>query len=226
MLRAIAGTDVPILADTDQPVMRVKRGDQWIRVVDLVDATKRDQKVAAIDRAHKAPDSADIDVVVALGMFKEGGNWRWADREIIVGHRSSLTEVIQMIGRLFRDVAGKSHVEAYQLLPFAFDQTNKEQTRQDLNQYLASILLSMLLENVVSPVLLPERRGRKGPGERPVNYLREVFADEGQAMAALEDMKDGIVEAIGCRWRRKRVPKWRRSGPLPSESFGVSLSLF
>src|SRR5450759_2383677 len=29
-----------------------------------------------------------------------------------------------------------------------------------------------------------------------------------------------------CRWRRKRVPKWRRSGPLPGEPFGVSLSLF
>src|ERR1035441_4413434 len=29
-----------------------------------------------------------------------------------------------------------------------------------------------------------------------------------------------------CRWRRKRVPKWRRSGPLPGEPSGVSLSLF
>ena len=29
-----------------------------------------------------------------------------------------------------------------------------------------------------------------------------------------------------CRWRRKRVPFWRRSGPLPREPFGVSLSLF
>lgn len=197
VLRAIAGTEVPVLADTDQPVMRVKRGDQWIRVVDLVDETNRDQKVAAIDRAHKAPDSADIDVVVALGMFKEGANWRWADREIIVGHRSSLTEVVQMIGRLFRDVEGKSHVEAYQLLPFAFDQTNKEQTRQDLNQYLTSILLSMLVENVISPVLLPNRRGHGRLGERSINYLREAFADEGQAVAALEDIKNGILDAMG-----------------------------
>src|ERR1035437_1025723 len=30
---------------------------------------------------------------------------------------------------------------------------------------------------------------------------------------------------LTCRWRRKRVPKWRRSGPLPGEQFGVSLSL-
>src|ERR1035437_4026965 len=32
--------------------------------------------------------------------------------------------------------------------------------------------------------------------------------------------------AAFCRWRGKRVPKWRRSGPLPREPFGVSLSLF
>jgi len=31
--------------------------------------------------------------------------------------------------------------------------------------------------------------------------------------------------ATACRWRLKRVPKWRRSGPLPGEPFGVSLSL-
>jgi hypothetical protein len=197
VLRAIAGTEEPILADTDRPIMRVKRGERWIKVVDLVDAINREQKVEAIVQAHSALNSDSVDVVVALGMFKEGGNWRWADREIMIGHRSSLTEVIQMIGRLFRDVEGKSHVEAFQLLPFAFDQTNKEQTCQDLNQYLESVLLSMLLENVISPVLLPNRRGHKGLGERPINYLREAFADEGQAVAALEDMKNGILEAAG-----------------------------
>src|ERR1035437_3408629 len=34
------------------------------------------------------------------------------------------------------------------------------------------------------------------------------------------------VHHPACRWRRKRVPKWRRSGPLPGDQFGVSLSLF
>jgi hypothetical protein len=29
----------------------------------------------------------------------------------------------------------------------------------------------------------------------------------------------------GCRWRRKRVPKWRPGGALSREPFGVSLSL-
>ena len=35
-----------------------------------------------------------------------------------------------------------------------------------------------------------------------------------------------LIDPDRCRWRRKRVPKWRRSGPLPGEQFGVSLSLF
>jgi len=66
-------------------------------------------------------------------MFKEGANWRWADRDIIVGQRSSLPEIVQTIGRLLRDVVGKKHVEVYQLLPFAFDQTDKRRTRENLN---------------------------------------------------------------------------------------------
>lgn len=200
VLRAIAGTDAPIIVDADKPVMQVKRGDQWIKVVDLVNETNRDKKVAAIVQAHNARGSDLVDVVIALGMFREGGNWRWANREIIIGHRGSLTEVVQMIGRLFRDVDGKSHVEAYQLLPFAFDQTNKEQTRQDLNQYLASILLSMLVENVITPVVVPSRGVRRDIGERPINYLREAFADEWEAVAALEDIRRQMLDVIGDMW--------------------------
>src|SRR5262249_10478428 len=148
VLKAIAGTDNVVFADEDQPIMRVKRGDDWIKVVNLVDERLREQKKEAIIAAHKKADGDDIDVIIALGMFKEGANWRWADREVIIGRRGSLTEIIQMIGRLFRDAVGKSHVEVYQLLPFALDQVDKTVIRDDFNGYLTAILLSMLLENV------------------------------------------------------------------------------
>src|ERR1039458_5686837 len=151
VLKAIAGTETPILADTDKPIMRVKRGEKWINVVNLVDEEYRAKKTEAIIAAHQAPDSSHIGVVIALGMLKEGANWRWADREVIIGHRGSLTELLQMVGRILRDVSGKTNVEVFHILPFRFDQTDKERTRQDLNDYLKAILLSMLLENVVSP---------------------------------------------------------------------------
>jgi hypothetical protein len=39
------------------------------------------------------------------------------------------------------------------------------------------------------------------------------------------DAIGGAPSSAGCRWRRKRVPFWRRSGPLPCRPFGMSLSL-
>ena len=67
--------------------------------VNLVDETMRPQKIEAIIAANAAPDGSRVDVIIALGMFKEGANWRWADREVIIGSRSSLTEVVQMVGQ-------------------------------------------------------------------------------------------------------------------------------
>src|ERR1017187_996880 len=85
------------------------------------------------------------------------------------------------------------------------------------------------------------------------SVLRVLFSFLGDARVALQSLNNGpnlsgclqtdVEEAcelrarhpatggspgrpFGCRWRRKRVPKWRRSGPLPGEQFGVSLSLF
>src|SRR5580698_2185568 len=83
VLKAIAGTEHVVLADEDKPIFRVRKGDDWIKVVNLVDEQLREQKKEAIIAAHKRSDPDDIDVIIALGMFKEGANWRWADREVI-----------------------------------------------------------------------------------------------------------------------------------------------
>ena len=197
VLRAIGGSNELVLADIDLPIIRVKRGDEWIRVVNLVDETDRAQKIAAIVAAHEAADSNNIDVVIALGMFKEGANWRWADREVIIGHRGSLTEIVQMLGRLFRDVADKSRVDVHQMLPFALDQTDKERTRQSLNEYLKAIFLSLLLENVIDPTLSPAERddGSREGGGRRINYLNEAFSDDGEAAIVLDEIKTRVLDA-------------------------------
>ncbi len=195
VLKAIAGTETVVVADEDQPIMRVKRGGDWIKVVNLVDERLRERKKEAISVAHKKADAGDIDVIIALGMFKEGANWRWADREVIIGRRGSLTEIIQMIGRLFRDVVGKSHVEVYQLLPFALDQVDKTVTRDNLNGYLTAILLSMMLENVVDPVPVSVSSGcgQHGEGGRRINYLRAALGNDGEAIVVLDEIKQQVL---------------------------------
>jgi|ERR1039458_1423661 hypothetical protein len=66
---------------------------------------------------------------------------------------------------------------------------------------------------------------------RRAGYLRNLeMAKQAQALIALWDGTSRgtahmIETARNCRWRRKRVPFWRRSGPLPCGLFGMSLSL-
>lgn len=48
-----------------------------------------------------------MDIIIALGMAKEGFDWIWCEHALTVGYRSSLTEIIQIIGRATRDAPGK-----------------------------------------------------------------------------------------------------------------------
>jgi superfamily II DNA or RNA helicase len=199
VLRAIAGTDAYIVDDRDQPIMRLKRGNERIKVVNLVDEHLREEKKEVIIAAHEKSDSNDIDVIIALGLFKEGANWRWADREIIIGQRGSLTELNQMIGRLLRDAPDKRHVEVVQLLPFAFDQTDKTQMRRNLNDYFTAILLSMLIESIISPLPpVGKQKPTPGDGEHRVNYLREACLDDSQAAMVLEEIRNQVCDAFAA----------------------------
>jgi len=198
VLKAIAGTEEYIVVDEDQPIMRVKKRNEWIKVVNLVDERFREEKKEAIIAAHDNSDPDDIDVIIALGMFKEGANWRWADREIIIGQRSSLTELSQMIGRLFRDAPGKRHVEVYQLLPFVFDQTDRGQMRRGLNDYFIAIMLSLLFEITMSPPSRSMGGGKPAPGEgeERINYLRETCGDDNAAAMILEQIRKRVFDAF------------------------------
>jgi hypothetical protein len=40
-----------------------------------------------------------VDIIIALGMAKEGFDWIWCEHALTVGYRSSLTEIVQIIGR-------------------------------------------------------------------------------------------------------------------------------
>ena len=96
-----------------------------------------------------------LDAIIALGMFKEGANWIWAERAIIIGERNSLTDIVQMSGRTFRDAEGKEHVEIIQLLPNNLrTAVDEEGFREGLNNFLKAIFASLLFENVITPIKL------------------------------------------------------------------------
>ena len=69
---------------------------------------KRERVAAALRDPERMNDRDHVDIIVALGMAKEGFDWVWCDHALTVGYRSSLTEIVQIIGRATRDAPGKT----------------------------------------------------------------------------------------------------------------------
>jgi len=195
---SIAQKKNPEIVNQRDGVTKVKRGNKWIKVVNLVDEKNRKEKQRIIEADHNSEES-NIDVIIALGMFKEGANWKHAEECLIIGHRGSLVELIQCMGRLFRDKKGKTHVSVYQLLPFSFHQVkDKEKFREGLNTLMKAILASMLLENVMLPISVPvpsKKRGKKGTGQKRLSAM-DLFVDESQFVRISNEIVFKVVELM------------------------------
>lgn len=91
----------------------------------------------------------DMDIIIALGMAKEGFDWEYCEHALTVGYRASLTEIIQIIGRATRDSKDKSHAQFTNLIaqPDATDDSVKTAT----NDMLKAITASLLMEQVLAP---------------------------------------------------------------------------
>lgn len=136
--------------DPDTGVIFVKRhGDgNIIKVADLVEDTQRERdKIVGYLRDMSAVD--DMDLIIALGMAKEGFDWPYCEHALTVGYRGSLTEIIQIIGRATRDSNNKTHAQFTNLIaqPDAVD----EEVRLSVNNMLKAITASLLMEQVLAP---------------------------------------------------------------------------
>lgn len=127
---------------------QVKRADGTvIKVADLVDDGPGRETVMAALRDIKGRD--DVDIIIALGMAKEGFDWIWCEHALTVGYRGSLTEVIQIIGRATRDAPGKSHAQFTNLI--AEPDATEDRVVDAVNNMLKAIACSLLMEQVLAP---------------------------------------------------------------------------
>jgi superfamily II DNA or RNA helicase len=130
----------------------VQRADgRMLRIADLVDDDpgKRDRVSSALkDSTHKN-NRDHVDIIIALGMAKEGFDWIWCEHALTVGYRSSLTEIVQIIGRTTRDAPGKTRARFSNLIaePAAADDVVTEA----VNDTLKAIAASLLMEQVLAP---------------------------------------------------------------------------
>jgi superfamily II DNA or RNA helicase len=130
----------------------VKAADgRILRIADLVDddPAKRDRVSAALKDSAQKNNRDHVDIIIALGMAKEGFDWIWCEHALTVGYRSSLTEIVQIIGRATRDAPGKTRARFSNLIaePAAADDIVTEA----VNDTLKAIAASLLMEQVLAP---------------------------------------------------------------------------
>lgn len=122
-----------------------------IKVADLVDdePSKRDRVTMALKSPEARTNRDHVDIIIALGMAKEGFDWIWCEHALTVGYRSSLTEIIQIIGRATRDAPGKTVARFTNLIaePAAADDV----VADAVNDTLKAIAASLLMEQVLAP---------------------------------------------------------------------------
>lgn len=91
----------------------------------------------------------DMDIIIALGMAKEGFDWPWCEHVLTVGYRSSLTEIVQIIGRATRDCEGKEHAQFTNLI--AQPDAEDADVTNSVNNMLKAITVSLLMEQILAP---------------------------------------------------------------------------
>jgi superfamily II DNA or RNA helicase len=154
--------------------IKSKRSGRILKIADLVnDNPKERDKVVAYLRGVSSPE--DIDMIIALGMAKEGFDWPFCEHALTIGYRGSLTEIIQIIGRATRDSENKNHAQFTNLIaqPDALD----DDVKIAVNNMLKAITASLLMEQVLAPNFkfkpkYPEDSDEENNDEKNGNTIR------------------------------------------------------
>ncbi len=170
-------------------------GDRTLRIANLVDDSADREKVLASLRAVKDRDG--VDIIIALGMAKEGFDWIWCEHVLTVGYRGSLTEVVQIIGRATRDAPGKTEAQFTNLVsaPFAKD----EAVSRAVNDMLKAISVSLLMEQVMAPVFkFRTHKGADGfDGSQGEKSKSEPVTNAGEIeIVGMPEIDEKAAEAI------------------------------
>lgn len=186
--------------DPDTGVITVKRKDDGriIKVADLVHDDPKDRdRIVEYLRNIKSVD--DMDVIIALGMAKEGFDWAFCEHSLTIGYRGSLTEVIQIIGRCTRDSDNKIHAQFTNLI--AQPDAEDVQVKVAVNNMLKAITCSLLMEQVLAPnfkfkTKLADDTDATPPGTMKIGGLKEPSTKRTKEIVEsdLADLKAAILQ--------------------------------
>ncbi|MDA8596292.1 helicase-related protein [Flavobacteriaceae bacterium] len=135
-------------ANTGVITVKEKSTGKLLKIADLVEDNQKERdKIQNYLRDSKDVD--DMDIIIALGMAKEGFDWPYCEHALTVGYRGSLTEIIQIIGRATRDSNNKSHAQFTNLI--AQPDATDDNVKTAVNNMLKAITASLLMEQVLAP---------------------------------------------------------------------------
>jgi superfamily II DNA or RNA helicase len=185
--------------DPETGVITIRRhkDNKIIKVADLVHDDPKDRdKIVEYLRNMKSVD--DMDIIIALGMAKEGFDWPYCEHALTVGYRGSLTEIIQIIGRCTRDSDNKTHAQFTNLI--AQPDAESDQVKVAVNNMLKAVTCSLLMEQVLAPNFKFKTRRDDSevmpPGTMTVGGFKELSTQRTKDIieSDLADIKAAIIQ--------------------------------
>jgi len=186
--------------DSETGILFIKRNSDGkvIRIADLVDDSNKIMRDKTLNYLRNIKSLDDMDLIIALGMAKEGFDWPYCEHALTVGYRGSLTEIIQIIGRTTRDSSNKTHAQFTNLIaqPDAAD----DDVKLAVNNMLKAITASLLMEQVLAPNwnfrTKVSDEDKPKPGEIIINGLKEPSSNRVKDILEtdLNDLKAAILQ--------------------------------
>ena len=204
-LDSISGVKGYVCNPDADGIFNVKRGGKVLRFVDLVDDEDIGHRNSLLRYIKANPEK--IDYVLGMKVPKEGFDWPPASRIIMIGHKESMNEYIQMIGRAFRQHGtkddGKEVVEIFQVFPWVDFNSKKLGSDEELtgvfNNYIKAVFSSLIYELHFAPVDLKipsVKKAMKKHGLKSSNDVRN-WAIGQLGESGFQNLIEDCFERIG-----------------------------
>lgn len=194
-----------VSTDDETGIVTLKRHSdgKYLKIADLVEDSNIKFREKTLGYLRNIKNREDLDIIIAMGMAKEGFDWTFCETALTIGYRNSFTEIVQIIGRTTRDCDGKSHAQFINLV--AEPDAEAASVTEAVNDTLKAITVALLMEQVLAPNFRFRTRisedQQPQSGEILINGLKEPSSKRVKSITEndLNDLKAAILDDESVR---------------------------